>query len=260
MPTSYTMLTELPEVSNRAAHHADLALIPETPVTQRIAIVMFVLGMHALALWALQAGFTRPAPQIVVPISLEASMIVAPKPEPVVAPPVPEPEQPAPKPETVTPKAQPKPKPRPRPVPKPTPVAESVVEPEALASDAAAQDTPAVDVATQSDAAPAEAAPKAPPPPPALELPTERAAYLGNPAPAYPRMSKRLGEQGTVRVRVLIGVDGKATQATIARSSGFFRLDEAALEAASNWRYVPGKRGGIPEAMWYVVPVRFELQ
>jgi protein TonB len=26
------------------------------------------------------------------------------------------------------------------------------------------------------------------------------------------------------------------------------------------WRYVPGKRGGVPETMWFQVPIEFKLE
>lgn len=67
-----------------------------------------------------------------------------------------------------------------------------------------------------------------------------------------------LGERGRVVVHVLIGPDGHALQARIAASSGFQRLDAAALNAVTAWRYRPAMRGLAPEARWYVVPVRFE--
>jgi protein TonB len=73
-------------------------------------------------------------------------------------------------------------------------------------------------------------------------------------------MSKRLGEQGTVIIHVLIGVDGLAQQAEIRQSSGFDRLDQIALKTVKSWRYVPGKRGGVAEAMWFDVPIKFELK
>jgi periplasmic protein TonB len=61
-------------------------------------------------------------------------------------------------------------------------------------------------------------------------------------------------------VRALIGTDGTASQASIKTSSGFDRLDQAALATVLKWRYVPGKRGGVPEAMWFDVPVNWVLQ
>ncbi len=108
-------------------------------------------------------------------------------------------------------------------------------------------------------AAPVAATP-APVAPPKVELPSSDADYLQNPKAAYPPMSKRLNEQGRVVVRVLIGVDGNAKQVEIRQSSGFDRLDQAALATAQSWRYVPGKRGGVPEAMWFNVPINFVLE
>ena len=90
-------------------------------------------------------------------------------------------------------------------------------------------------------------------------LPSSDADYLHNPPPAYPRMSRRMGEQGTVLVRVFISADGRAEKADIRSSSGYPRLDEAALETVQRWRYVPGQRAGLPEAMWFIVPIRFVL-
>jgi TonB family protein len=93
----------------------------------------------------------------------------------------------------------------------------------------------------------------------AIELPSTDADYFKNPPPQYPRMSKRLGEQGVVIVRALIGVSGQAEKAEIYKSSGYERLDQAALDAVIHWRYVPGKRLGRVESMWFNIPVKFEL-
>ncbi len=93
-----------------------------------------------------------------------------------------------------------------------------------------------------------------------MELPSSDADYLHNPKPPYPSVSKRLGEQGRVVVRTLIGADGVAQQAEIKQSSGFERLDQSALNTALRWRYVPGKRAGVPEAMWFNVPFTFVLE
>ena len=93
-----------------------------------------------------------------------------------------------------------------------------------------------------------------------LELPSSDAQYLNNPTPAYPALSKRLGEQGKVMIRTFIGVDGTAQQAQIKTSSGFDRLDQAALATALKWRYTPGKRAGVAEAMWFDVPFNWVLR
>lgn len=72
-------------------------------------------------------------------------------------------------------------------------------------------------------------------------------------------MSNRLREQGRVVILALIAVDGTAGQASIKTSSGYYRLDQAALQATLRWRYVPGKRDGVPEAMWFSIPIDFGL-
>ena len=93
-----------------------------------------------------------------------------------------------------------------------------------------------------------------------MELPSSDADYLNNPKPPYPPLSKRMGEQGKVVIRTLIGVDGMAQEASIHKSSGFDRLDQAALTTARKWRYAPGKRAGVAEAMWFNVPFTFVLE
>jgi protein TonB len=93
-----------------------------------------------------------------------------------------------------------------------------------------------------------------------VQLPSSDADYLQNPKPPYPPISKRLGEQGKVIVRVLIGADGQPQKSEIRQSSGFDRLDQAAVTTVMRWRYVPGKRGGVPEAMWFNVPINFVLE
>jgi len=86
------------------------------------------------------------------------------------------------------------------------------------------------------------------------------ADYKNRAQPQYPRISKRLGEQGRVVVKVLIGVDGYAQKAQIAKTSGYDRLDQSALDAVLQWRYLPGQVGGVPQAMWFQIPIQFKLE
>ncbi|MBK1732578.1 hypothetical protein CKO41_12425 [Thiococcus pfennigii] len=85
-------------------------------------------------------------------------------------------------------------------------------------------------------------------------------AYLNNPAPAYPREARRLGHQGTVRLRVLVTAEGRAADVQIAGSSGVTSLDEAALRAVRRWRFTPARHGGHASAAWVLIPVRFQLR
>ncbi|QXQ06979.1 TonB family protein [Sphingosinicellaceae bacterium] len=76
----------------------------------------------------------------------------------------------------------------------------------------------------------------------------------------YPPASQRLGEAGTVVVRVVVGIDGRVVRASIAQSSGFPRLDDAALKRAlAKWRFVPALRDGAPVEAEREVPVTFRL-
>ena len=69
-----------------------------------------------------------------------------------------------------------------------------------------------------------------------------------------------MGEQGKVLLRVYIGADGGPQRVEINKSSGYDRLDRQAMDAVMRWRFVPGKRNGVPEAMWNLVPINFVLE
>lgn len=84
-------------------------------------------------------------------------------------------------------------------------------------------------------------------------------ASLNNPAPAYPASSRRLGEEGRVLLRVRVNRDGQAENVEIDTSSGFARLDQAAVTAVRQWRFAPARQGDVPVAAWARVPIRFRL-
>jgi protein TonB len=86
------------------------------------------------------------------------------------------------------------------------------------------------------------------------------ADYGASPAPDYPVRARRLGEQGTVMLRVLVAADGSVLRAEVAQSSGYQRLDDAALEAVGKrWRFVAARRDGQAVESWVLVPIRFTL-
>lgn len=236
-----------------------------------------VIAAHVMALWALNAGLMHRVIEQVLPITLLASEVEAPVVPPTVARPTPPPTQTPAKP---IPRAMAATNPDPPRVESAAPAPTAVATPPAAADGGpTAPATPAAAAVVAVPAAPAAPAPAradpgpaagptvqatarltaAVPSPPKLELPSSDAAYLQNPRPPYPPMSKRLREEGEVIVSVLIGVDGSAQRAELKRSSGYERLDRVAMETALRWRYVPGKRGGVPEAMWVEVPLQFRL-
>lgn len=210
-------------------------------LSRNTAIVGGVLLFHVAALWALQSGLLRKAAEVVVPVEILTQIIEPPKPKEAPPPPPP----PPPQQKRPTPKTPP---PKPMAIRDPTP----------------APNAPTGSVEPPPPAPPPE--PPAPPPaqpappaPPVVQLPSSNADYLQNPKPVYPAMSKRLGEQGKSVVRVLIGVDGLPKQASIRTSSGYERLDQAAIAAVMSWRYVPGKRNGVVEQMEFNVPINWVL-
>ena len=223
-------------------------------LNRNFTIVSSVLLLHVLVLWAMQTGLLRRMAEAVVPAEILVEIMTAP-----AAPPAPEPApQPQPKVQAKAPTPQPvQPTPTPAATPQPSP-APLAIAPSAAAPAATAAAPTAV--AAAPAAASTGAAVSAPPAPARVELPSSSADYLNNPKPPYPALSKRLGEQGRVIVRVWIGTDGIASQASVKQSSGFDRLDQAAVATVLKWRYVPGKRGGVPEAMWFDVPVNWVLQ
>jgi protein TonB len=77
--------------------------------------------------------------------------------------------------------------------------------------------------------------------------------------PIYPPRCLRMGIEGTVRVRVLVGEDGRPQEVTIGKSSGEAALDEAAMEAVRYWRFEAAQRNGVPVRAWAVVPIEFKL-
>ncbi len=72
----------------------------------------------------------------------------------------------------------------------------------------------------------------------------------------YPAISQRLGEEGTTLLAFHITAQGEVTNVTVAKSSGSERLDNAAVNCASNWRYKPAVESGHPVE----VPWRAEVQ
>lgn len=92
-----------------------------------------------------------------------------------------------------------------------------------------------------------------------VEPPKFGAAYLHNPAPEYPSMARRKGEQGRVLLQVLVSENGKAEKVQIDTGSGYSSLDQAALQAVSKWSFIPAKKGNRPVSAYVIVPVKFSL-
>lgn len=206
-----------------------------------------VAGVHALLLGLLWMAPKAPEP-ITPPKPLTVSLIEPeavkpePKPEPRPEPPKPQVKPLPPPPVLVAERPLPVPAPvveAPKPEPRPEPVPEVVPPP-----------APPVVV---------EAPKPAPPPPP--PTPPRPADYGINPKPPYPALSKRLREEGIVRLNILVNPDGSVARLEIAKSSGYPRLDDIAVKTVqSSWKFEPARQAGKPVSAWVIVPIEFTLR
>lgn len=218
---------------------------PVPTISRHATVALSVVMLHVGFIYALYSGLLMRAVELVVPVVVVSQFIEPPKPKEAPVPPPPP--QPA-KVKPVVTKAPTVAAPLPMAITDPTPA------PNAPTGTTTPQPAPA------PVAAPLAGVPAAPSAPPAVQLPSSDANYLQNPRPPYPPISRRLNEQGKTTVRVLIGTDGLPQRAEIGKSSGFARLDDAAIATVMRWRYIPGKRGDVAEAMWFNVPINWVLE
>lgn len=197
----------------------------------------------AAAILLLHAGLLFALVQFdVVPIHKKAPppLVVTLVPEPVAPPPAP-PEQ----------KVQPVKK-----------IEQQAVAPPPLVKVAA---PPPVPVVTVPEPPPPQATVAAPAPAsPAVDtapvaLPDVRLATLSTTPLRYPVESRRRHEEGTVRLRLIITADGAVKDVSVSRSSGFERLDKAALEAVRKWRFKARVRDGVAVEAIGLLDIPFNL-
>lgn len=266
--------------------------VPAPPgARERCLLLVLVVLAHAAGAVALTRLDTPVKPVVGMPITValidqataEPATVTEREIPPAAAPQAPHtPAEPPPSPPTrveIPPKPLPLPEARPEPLapvtapeqpesrPQPAPKL-PVVEPEPV------PDTPSAAATAEAQSQPVESAvPARPAPEPAVAVhPTARsqsaavtaarfdAAYLNNPPPVYPRLSRRMGEEGRVLLRVFVTADGSPGQIELAESSGSTRLDTAAAAAVSGWRFVPARQGDRSIDAWVIVPIVFKLE
>lgn len=196
----------------------------------KAAGLVFVVALHAAALYGLWQHRLIPDPREAMTLFVN-----------FIAPPTPKTEE---KPEPTPPKPRPEARPQPRPL-----VAEAPVT------------SPADPVAPPPLPTPAISAP----PEPRSTGPVTLGAELSvscpeRTPPNYPMLSRRAGETGTTVLRVELDEQGHVADASIATSSGYARLDDAALTAVKAWRCNPAQRNGQPVRAVALQPLKFVLQ
>ncbi len=209
-------------------------------------LVPLVLVLHGLVVWAVLHQRTNRLD--VAPKVMEVSISLNTLPQPADTPP--EPTRLNPPPVQPRPQSRPVPTPVYKVAPTPTPTPTPIVMPAAV---------PATDAPVAPHAEPAPPTPAPAPEPAPIAPPSFSAAYLENPPPAYPSASRRLGEAGRVVLRVRVSAEGRAEVVEVSSSSGFERLDRAALEAVRRWRFVPARQAGVLIEAWVKVPLSFNL-
>jgi periplasmic protein TonB len=197
-------------------------------------LVITLIHVAAIA-YAVKTPVTR---KIVVEPSIQGVLISIPKPE--VLPQPPKPEKQKPKRHKHKPKHH-----KPRHHPKAPPSERAVKAPEPVPVE------PPKEIVKEE---PTEAQP-APVVPPSAD-----AKELRNPAPPYPGMSRKLKEEGTVTLKVLVKADGRVEQIEIAKSSGYKRLDDAAKKAFKRWKFLPATQDGVAIDYWYEFDFEFSLR
>jgi protein TonB len=98
-------------------------------------------------------------------------------------------------------------------------------------------------------------------PPPVVKFTQARPLLATHSTPDYPPVSRRLSEQGTLRLRLSISAEGSVKDAMVEQSSGYPRLDDAAVQwVKGHWRYQPAMEGTRPVASTLSAIVTFKLQ
>lgn len=242
------MPATMPAATIAAPRTRRASALPAGVTRREIALALLaIVALHVIVITALVRAGIIETPQVVHII--QAALVRPPVPE-EVKPPTEPPKPPQPRRE-----AKPAPQP-PKPVPvlaaaaTPTEVPQAVVPPP--------DPKPELPPISAPPAPPVAAAPPAPPPP--LAPPRFDADYLDNPKPPYPPLSRRMGEQGRVVLRVHVTPDGAAGEVLLATSSGSPRLDESALATVRRWKFVPARRGTEAVAAWVLVPIAFTLK
>jgi periplasmic protein TonB len=141
-----------------------------------------------------------------------------------------------------------KPKPKPKKIEKeiPKPVVKREHEPPAPRTSAPPRASAAASRAASSRAASASASAAAR---------SACAAGLGSLNRHYPEAARARGEQGTVRLALTIGRDGRVQSARVIGSSGSSALDQAALQMARN-----ASCPAMETSANFILPVRFAIR
>ncbi|KQW46782.1 hypothetical protein ASD88_09665 [Pelomonas sp. Root662] len=229
-----------------AAAAAQLRLPPargdELGPQGRRALIGGVVAAHLVGGWALmQIDAVRTAVIEAAPVLMVDMIAPAEAPKPAPPPPRPQPRSTAPAPAPLIAAA---------PTPSPAPPAFVVPAPEPVLPQ------PVV-------VAPAPPAPPAPVAQPLAQVIKQVAPsavrYVKEPTLDFPLLAKRAREHGTVVLRITVDAHGRLKEAWVHKSSGFERIDQAALKDIRTARFVPQMEDGRPVEWQTLAPLAYDL-
>jgi len=207
--------------------------------SKRMAAFALVVFIHVMFVWVLASGLGKKVVEVVMgPVE---TRLIEELPEEDDKPPPPPPELETPPP---------------------------YVPPPEISIDIPVDTGPSTAISNVTSERPVAAPPPPPPPPPQQEQravvrtpPSTQGRGASTPLPTYPPASVRAEEEGTVVLEAYVTENGRVKEVKVVQSSGFPRLDEAAVrEIPRTWRFVPGKEDGKPVAMWHKFAVTFKLE
>ena len=148
--------------------------------------------------------------------------------------------------------------PRPTPITPPTPVMTTQApSTQTVAAPAAPPPTPPAPAESKA----ADAAPSTAPSHASSGAPVNVAHLTCDGAPPeYPMLSKRRNESGTAVVSITVDTQGVVRSATLRTTSGYSRLDDAAVQAARERNCQPYLENGTPVSATALLPFAFRLQ
>lgn len=230
-PPSPILATVSPPVASAAPSRYGASASPNW------AVIAIILGFHAALIMAIM----HVRHQVVKREELHLSVVN-------LTPPAPPPPQEAPPPPPSKPQiVAPAPVVR---VPAPSPQIVTTPTPQPVSFNALTVPAPS----------PQPVAVAAPSPPSIVQGGDLGTQMVSGKPPRYPIESRRKHEQGTVVLAITLGTDGAVEMISIARSSGFSRLDDAARDAVRKWRWRPTIQQGQAVRVKGVVEIPFVLQ
>lgn len=220
---------------------------------EKLVGLVLVVAIHVALLYVAMSYKLIPPPQEALTLMVN---LIKPPPLPKEEPP-PEPPKPTPTKEVKLIKKQ-KPIELPKPVPAPVLAVETPViapsdpvvlvqPPEPCPENTVPTKDPEKKAKTPCEPIP-EPVVEAPPPKPAapVQITGDMLQCSKKSEPNYPPVSRRMGEQGSVKLRLELDETGHITSAKVIESSGHTRLDNAGLATVKNWRCQAATRDGQP--------------